>query len=90
MFRYYTLKSYISICLFASFLILPYTVIVNANAREYQLVSHNESVNIENHKDRAHIAQSFFDFSFGGKEKIIKKDGVASRINKKEPKQHHK
>jgi hypothetical protein len=56
MFRYYTLKSYISICLFASFLILPYTAIVNVNAREYQLVSHNESVNIESHKDRAHIA----------------------------------
>lgn len=89
MFRYLTLKSYISICLFASFLILPCTTIENANAREYQSVSHNESVNIANHKDRVRIAQGIFDFSFGGKEKKFKKDGVASRINKKKPKKHN-
>ena len=87
MFRYYFLKSYISICLFALFHILPCTEIENANAMEYQPVSHNEPVNIENLKDRTHMAQGIFDFSFGG-EKKIKKDGVASRIYKKDPMQH--
>jgi hypothetical protein len=86
MFRYYALKSFISICLFSLFLILPCTEIENANAMEYQPVSHNELVNIENLKDRAQMVQGIFDFSFGGKEKN-KKDGVASRINKKDPMQ---
>ena len=89
MFRYFILKSYISIFLFLSFIILPCTAIKNANAGEYQSVSHNESVNIENHKDRDRIAQGILDFSFGEKEKIFKKDGVASRINKKKSKQHN-
>ena len=86
MFGYYALKSFISISLFASILILPYTAIENANSMEYQPVSHNKSVNIKNHNDRVRMAQGGFDFIFGGKEKI-KKDGVASGMNKKGPMQ---
>ena len=89
MYRYYILRTYFIICLFASVLILPYTVIENANARQHKQVSHNEFVNVESHKGQVHIVQGILDFSFDGKEKKINKDGVASRTEKKESKLHN-
>ena len=64
-------------------------MIENANARQHKQASHNEFMNVENHKDQVHIVQGTLDFSFGEKEKKINKDGVASRTEKKESKLHN-
>jgi hypothetical protein len=72
MYRYYILRSYFIVCLFVSVLIFSCAVIKNANAREYQQITHNEFVNVENHKNQVHIAQGIMNFNFGGKEKKLK------------------
>ena len=83
----FKLQLCICICLFTTVLVSPYMVIENVNAKEFQQIGNDGFLNIENHKNQVHIKQGTLSFNFGEKEKKIRKDGIASRMNKEESRQ---